>query len=142
MDPTEIDPVDPDAAPSPAADDPTLGAPAGLLPPGTSGGAETPETNIAEAVPDRAADQSLEPRYLIVIHNDDVTPYEYVLSILGRVFLLSEELAEHVAWTAHSEGSAIVIVRPREEAKRLIAVAHSRARMDGYPLRFTMEPEP
>ncbi len=97
--------------------------------------------DFAEAVPDRVPNESLEPRFLILIHNDDVTPYEYVLGILGRVFLLSEEIAEHVAWTAHNEGQAIVMVRPREEAERLIAVAHSRARMDGYPLAFTLEPE-
>ncbi|MGL4649122.1 MAG: ATP-dependent Clp protease adaptor ClpS, partial [Caldilineaceae bacterium] len=89
----------------------------------------------------RETRQVLEPQYLIFIHNDDVTPFEYVLSILGRVFLLSEEIAEHVAMTAHSEGRAVVMVRPRDEAKRLIAVAHSRARMDGYPLAFSMEPE-
>lgn len=85
--------------------------------------------------------QVLEPQYFVLIHNDDVTPFEYVLTILARVFLLSEEIAEHVAMTAHNEGRAVVVVRPRDEAKRLIAVAHSRARMDGYPLAFTMEPE-
>lgn len=142
MDSTEIDPANSDAVPPPAIDDPALGAPGGLLSGGGAGEAEPAEADFAEAVPDRVANQSLEPRYLILVHNDDVTPYEYVLSILGRVFLLSEELAEHVAWTAHNEGTAIVIVRPREEAKRLIAVAHSKARMDGYPLHFTMEPEP
>jgi len=83
----------------------------------------------------------LEPQYLIFIHNDDVTPFEYVVGLLCRVFLLSEELAEHVAVTAHNEGRAVVMVRPREEAKRLISVAQGRARMDGYPLAFSMEPE-
>jgi ATP-dependent Clp protease adaptor protein ClpS len=95
----------------------------------------------AEAVPDRAAEESFEPRFLVLIHNDDVTPYEYVLKILGHVFLLSEELAEHVAWTAHSEGVAVVVVRPEAEARRLIRVAQSHAGQEGYPLQFTMEPE-
>jgi ATP-dependent Clp protease adaptor protein ClpS len=96
---------------------------------------------VAEPVTEDVTRAVLEPQYLILIHNDDVTPFEYVMSILGRVFLLSEEIAEHVAMTAHNEGRAVVMVRPREEAKRLITVAHSRARMDGYPLAFTMEPE-
>lgn len=91
--------------------------------------------------PVRETEQMLEPLYLILVHNDDTTPFEYVLNILARVFLLSDELAEHVAMTAHQEGRAIVMLRPRDEAKRLIAVAHSRARMDGYPLSFSMEPE-
>lgn len=96
---------------------------------------------FAEAIPDRASDTTLDPRFLILIHNDEVTPYEYVLRVLETIFLLSDELAEHIAWTAHSDGVAVVMVRPRNEAKRLIVVAHSKARADGYPLTFSMEPE-
>ncbi len=48
----------------------------------------------------------------VVIHNDDVTPYEYVIHLLGSVFMLSEELADHIAFTAHNNGSAVVVVRP------------------------------
>lgn len=102
----------------------------------TDVGMETPA-----AVPAREADAAFEPPYLVLIHNDDVTPYEYVLQILARVFLLSEEIAEHVAWTAHNDGQAVVIIRPRAEARRLLTLAQSRARLDGYPLAFTMEPE-
>jgi ATP-dependent Clp protease adaptor protein ClpS len=86
-------------------------------------------------------DTRLEPRYRILIHNDDVTPYDYVIRILERVFMLSEELAEHVAFTAHSEGLAIVLIRPRHEAEKLIAIAHTAARTDGFPLGFSLEPE-
>jgi ATP-dependent Clp protease adaptor protein ClpS len=99
---------------------------------------------IAETVIDpiiREEDTSLlAPLYQVVIHNDDVTPYDYVLRILQRVFLLSEELADHVAWTAHHEGMAIVVIRPRPEADKLVKVAQAQARLDGYPLTFTMEP--
>jgi ATP-dependent Clp protease adaptor protein ClpS len=106
-----------------------------------SGVAADPGVANPELVSEMETREVLEPQYLIYVHNDDVTPFEYVMTILGRVFLLSEEIAEHVAMTAHSEGRAVVMVRPRDEAKRLIAVAHSRARMDGYPLAFSMEPE-
>ena len=105
----------------------------------------TPKMLGVEAVPERVTERvtesTFEPLYLVIVHNDDVTPFEYVLQILVRVFFLSEELAEHVAWTAHSEGQAVVIVRPRPEAERLIAVAHNRARLDNYPLAFSIEPE-
>jgi ATP-dependent Clp protease adaptor protein ClpS len=86
-------------------------------------------------------DTRLEPRYRILIHNDEVTPYDYVIRILERVFMLSEELAEHVAWTAHNDGIAIVLIRPRHEAEKLIATAQTAARIDGYPLAFSLEPE-
>lgn len=89
----------------------------------------------------REEDKShLAPLYQVLIHNDDVTPYDYVLRILQRVFLLSEEIADHVAWTAHHEGVAVVVIRPRPEAEKLVKAARAQARLDGYPLTFTMEP--
>jgi ATP-dependent Clp protease adaptor protein ClpS len=77
----------------------------------------------------------------IIVHNDEVTPYEYVISILGDLFMLSEEMADHVAWTAHTKGVAVVVVRPRTEAEKLVKVAHGRARHVSYPLTFSLEQE-
>jgi ATP-dependent Clp protease adaptor protein ClpS len=77
----------------------------------------------------------------IIVHNDDVTPYDYVINILGDLFMLSEELADHVAWTAHMKGVAVVVMRPRTEAEKLVKVAHGRARSSRYPLTFSLELE-
>lgn len=100
----------------------------------------------APVYPGVALDESqtpeFEPRWHVLIHNDDVTPFDYVIRALFQWFLLSEELAEHVAQTAHNEGLAVVVVRPRHEAERLAKMARSRARLDGYPLTFSTEPEP
>jgi len=90
---------------------------------------------------DLAHEQQTEPRWFVLVHNDSVTPYDYVVRILIHLFMLSDEMAEHVAQTAHSEGQAIVVVRPRAEAERLVKVARSRARLDGFPLTFSIEPE-
>lgn len=87
-----------------------------------------------------ADDLRLEPLYRVLIHNDDVTPYDYVVRILERIFLLSEELADHIAWTAHHEEIAVVVVRPRPEAEKLTTIAHAHARLDGFPLTFSLEP--
>jgi ATP-dependent Clp protease adaptor protein ClpS len=75
----------------------------------------------------------------IIVHNDEVTPYDFVIQILGDLFMLSEELADHVAWTAHTKGVAVVGVRPRAEAEKLVKVAHGRARWVSYPLTFSLE---
>ncbi len=84
---------------------------------------------------------ALEPMMRVLIHNDDVTPYAYVVAVLRTVFKLSEELAEHITWVAHTTGVACVVVRPRNEAQRLVDRAHMTARIDGYPLTFSLEPE-
>lgn len=86
-------------------------------------------------------DVRTEPLYRILIHNDDVTPFEYVIRVLKRIFMLSQELAEHVAETAHEQEVAIVMIRPRPEAEKLIGIARTQARADGYPLTFSMEPD-
>lgn len=92
---------------------------------------------VGESVPE----QVIEPLYKVLIHNDDVTPLDYVIRILRRIFMLSHELAEHVAETAHNEQVAIVVIRPKPEAEKLIGAARAQARADGYPLTFSMEPD-
>ena len=83
----------------------------------------------------------LEPPWRVIIHNDDVTPYDFVLHVLMSIFKLSSEIAEHVTWTAHSTGKAHVVTRPKREAETLVAKAHFAARLEDYPLTFTVEPE-
>ncbi|MBX3015287.1 MAG: ATP-dependent Clp protease adaptor ClpS [Caldilineaceae bacterium] len=99
-----------------------------------------PETLLDPIVRDDK-DIREEPLYRILIHNDDVTPYDYVVRMLKRIFMLSQELAEHVAETAHDEGVAVVMIRPRPEAEKLIGIARTHARADGYPLTFSLEPD-
>ncbi|MCB0095162.1 MAG: ATP-dependent Clp protease adaptor ClpS [Caldilineaceae bacterium] len=100
----------------------------------------TPYT-IPDTVIDESTDEQFERMWSVIIHNDDVTPYEYVILILEHIFMLSSEMAEHVTWMAHTNGQAIVVIRPRSEAERLIMAARGRSRMDGFPLTFSMEQE-
>ncbi len=90
---------------------------------------------------DAAVETAREEPWTILVHNDDVTPYDFVVDTLGHIFSLSSEIAETVTWEAHSKGLAPVCSRPRSEAKRLISDAHSLARAAGYPLTFSMEPK-
>ena len=99
-------------------------------------------TEVApDLVIERPPVDSTAPLYKVLIHNDDVTPLDYVIRILRRVFTLSQELAEHIAETAHNEEVAIVVIRPRTEAEKLLGAARLQARADGFPLTFSMEPD-
>jgi|GEM_PF-6879831 len=84
-------------------------------------------------------EQNEEPLYGIVIHNDDKTTFDYVIFILTYYFMLSRELAEHIADVTHKEGSSLALLRPYEEAQYLIKIAHMKAELDGYPLKFSLE---
>ena len=106
---------------------------------------ESPMQPVTKPAPDIIREESLdnvrERMWLVIIHNDDFTPYDYVLFILEHIFGLSSEMAEHVTWMAHTNGEAVVVIRPRNEAERLIMAARGRSRMDGFPLTFSMEQE-
>ncbi len=83
----------------------------------------------------------IEPPYRVIIHNDDVTPMDFVVAVLCTIFELSTERAEAVMLTAHYTGGAVVGSYPTEDAQRRIDQAHYLARLEDYPLKFTMEPE-
>jgi ATP-dependent Clp protease adaptor protein ClpS len=100
------------------------------------GRATTPDV---EATVEQAV--ALEPPWRVIIHNDDVTPFDFVIQVLRSIFKLSGEIAEHVTLTAHLTGKAHVVTRPRREAETLVAKAHFAARLEDYPLTLTLEPE-
>jgi ATP-dependent Clp protease adaptor protein ClpS len=82
-----------------------------------------------------------EPPWRVLIHNDDVTTFEFVERMLQTIFKLSREVAEHIAWLTHTNGIALVCVRPRSEAERLVGQAIFAARIEGFPLVLTCEPD-
>lgn len=83
----------------------------------------------------------LEPLYRVIIHNDDVTPMDFVVHMLTSIFMLSQPDAMDVMLTAHYNGTAYVQTLPKTEAEKRINKAHFAAGLEGYPLHFSMEPE-
>ena len=83
----------------------------------------------------------LEPLYRVIIHNDDVTPMDFVVHVLTTIFALFEPNAMEVMLTAHFKGVAYVQTLPKTEAEKRINKAHFAAGLEGYPLHFSMEPE-
>ncbi len=86
-------------------------------------------------------EKAREPLYSVIVHNDDVTPMDFVTHILVTVFFVPDTNALTIMYTAHLNGSAYVQTLPRREAERRIGKAHFAARMSGFPLMFSMEPE-
>ncbi len=82
-----------------------------------------------------------EPLYRVIIHNDDVTPMDFVVSILAKIFFISQPLAMTIMLTAHYTGIAYVQTLPKSEAQKRIGQAQFAAGLEGYPLKFSMEPD-
>ena len=100
----------------------------------------TPEIEKEEAL-DEEQQAEKEPPFRVLIHNDEVTPYDFVVAVLIRIFQLTPIIAEHVTYLAHTKGVALVQVLPKSEAERRVGKAHFAARLEGFPLTFTIEPE-
>ena len=86
-------------------------------------------------------EEELDRPYRIIIHNDNVTTFDFVIAVLVTIFELSFGRAEHVAYEAHTRGQAYVTTLPLEEAKSRVFKAQYAARQQGFPLTFTIEPE-
>ncbi|MBL8061979.1 MAG: ATP-dependent Clp protease adaptor ClpS [Anaerolineales bacterium] len=95
-----------------------------------------PEIEIIETT-----ETELEPLYRVIIHNDDVTPMNFVVEVLKQIFFLGNDRAAEIMLAAHIKGSAYVQSLPRTEAEKRVQHAHQAAGMEGYPLHFSVERE-
>jgi len=95
-----------------------------------------PEIEILED-----SETALEPLYKVIIHNDDVTPMDFVVHILKTIFYLGVDRASEIMLTAHVNGNAYVQTLAQSEAEKRIGKAHFESNNAGYPLNFTMERE-
>ena len=82
----------------------------------------------------------LAPRWKVILHNDPVTTFDFVLDVLRKVFAKSAGEAQRITREAHETGSALVDVLPLEQAEFRCEQVHSLARPHGFPLTATIEP--
>ncbi len=98
----------------------------------------TPEIEITE---DQQQETAYEPMYRVIIHNDDVTPMDFVVHVLRGIFMILLPDAVEIMYIAHYRGEAVVQILPKSEAEKRVNKAHFAAGLEGYPLHFSMEPE-
>ncbi|GMT42739.1 MAG: hypothetical protein IEMM0002_1150 [bacterium] len=80
------------------------------------------------------------PMYRVILHNDEVTPMDFVVAALVRFFVSDEKKAEEIMMEAHEEGRATAAVMPFERAEFYVSRAQDYARINDYPLSFSIEP--
>ena len=94
-----------------------------------------------EQAVETAPETRLAPLYRVLIHNDDITPMDFVVRVLGEIFHLSWAKSMEVMLAAHFKGVAHVVTEPLERAEFHVDQARSLARARKYPLTFTVERE-
>jgi ATP-dependent Clp protease adaptor protein ClpS len=80
-------------------------------------------------------------RYKVVIYNDNVTPMEFVIAMLMKVFRFNEMDSATVMLKVHEEGSAIAGIYSYEIAEQKCLEATDMARKEGFPLVIKVEAE-
>ena len=77
----------------------------------------------------------------MLLHNDDFTPMEFVVSILEKNFGKSPAAATQIMLQIHRGGLGVAGVYVREVAETKVVTVHNLAEERGYPLRAAAEPE-
>jgi len=90
---------------------------------------------------DLSSKKRLAPLYRVLIHNDEVTPMDFVVMVLIQVFKKDAGEACRIMMEAHTADTALVAVLPLEQAELRVDQAHSLARTAKFPLTLSYEPE-
>jgi ATP-dependent Clp protease adaptor protein ClpS len=94
---------------------------------------------VTEPVTD--SEMKLSPLYRVLIHNDDITPMDFVMQVLMEVFRLEAPRAYAVMMEAHETAVALVVVEALEKAEFHVDQSRSLSRARHFPLTFSIEPE-
>ena len=79
--------------------------------------------------------------YVVVLHNDSMTPRAFVVLSLKTCFQKVEREAQTIMMEAHEEGSAVVSMYTREIAEVKAQKANDFSTKHGFILLFTAEKE-
>ncbi len=81
------------------------------------------------------------PKYKVIFLNDDSTPVEWVIKVLTDIFKHSQQSAEQITLTIHTDGSGVAGIYTYEIAEQKTIEATNASRNHGFPLQIKMEQE-
>ena len=92
------------------------------------------------SVRERSDSKVKEPKqYYVVMHNDDFTTMDFVVSVLVEIFHKDEITAQALMLNVHNKGKAVVGKYPYDIAATKVNAALVRAKNEGFPFRMTIE---
>lgn len=96
---------------------------------------------VVEKSPHVFEKNKLPKKYKVIFINDDVTPAEFVIVLLIKIFKHNETAARDLTLKVHTEGSAVVGLYFYEIAEQKTIESVHFARSNGFPLEIKIEPE-
>ncbi len=96
---------------------------------------------LTESLPETETSTRTElaPRWKVILHNDDVTTFEFVTALLLTLFQKPRDEALKLTYEVHYSGSAVVEITSKERAELQVQKVKSLARPRGFPLTATAE---
>ena len=79
------------------------------------------------------------PLYKVLMHNDDYTTMEFVVSMLESIFHLPSTEADQIMLQIHMRGIGVCGTYPYEIAETKVHQVYVMARQDGFPLKCSLE---
>lgn len=79
------------------------------------------------------------PLFKVLLHNDDYTSMEFVVSILEQVFKKNTSEATKIMMNVHQEGIGVAGIYTYEICETKVVIVHDLARKNEYPLRCSIE---
>ena len=104
--------------------------------------ANNPEVLVIDKDKTKEEKKTNKPKmWKVIIHNDDYTPMDYVVSILSKYFGHATDVAVNIMLDVHEKGKGIAGVYTYDIAETKAAITNQNARNRNYPLLTTIEPE-
>lgn len=80
-------------------------------------------------------------KFKVIVCNDDVTPVEFVIAMLMKIFRHDERTAVELTLQVHDQGKGIAGVYTFEIAEQKAIDATNMARLNNFPLVIKIEAE-
>ena len=101
-----------------------------------------PMSSVETITSEKTKQDTEEPGfYKVIFLNDDITPMEFVVDLLQKIFKHDIESAQKIMLTVHHDGSAVVGVYNYEIAEQKGVESTILARNNGFPLQVKIEKE-
>jgi ATP-dependent Clp protease adaptor protein ClpS len=98
----------------------------------------TIDTIISKKTTNKLSPPSL---WKVIVINDDLTPVDFVVSMLVSIFRYNDIDARSLTVEIHNTGSAIAGIYTHEIAEQRGLDATQLARSNGHPLQLTLDKE-